>query len=244
MLIISWNIRAGGGRRVEQIADQLRRWSPDIVALSEFRATPPSRWLAEALAQLGLAYQRTTADATALASNRLLVASRWPLRRIAIRNAPELDRWLLLGVAAPRRFVLGAMHVPNRVTGRKYPYLDAVLALARRWRGGPALLAGDTNCGRIGIDEESPAINKREDTWMADLVASGWSDAFRDVHGDKRAYTWYSPNAGNGFRLDQAFVNSTLRSQLVAAQYEWGRSKPDDRRDALSDHAALIVELR
>lgn len=244
MRIVSWNIRAGGGRRVEQIADQFRRWSPDIVALSEFRATAPSCWLGEALAGLGLAHQRTTADATTAASNRLLVASRWPLRRIAIRNAPELERWLLVSVAAPRRFALGAMHVPNRVTGRKYPYIDAVLALAQRWRGGPALLAGDTNCGRIGIDEESPAINEREDTWMADLVSAGWSDAFREVHGDKRAYTWYSPNAGNGFRLDQAFVNKTLRSQLVAAYYEWGSSKRGDRRDALSDHAALIVELR
>ena len=244
MRIVSWNIRAGGGRRVEQIAAQLQRWSPDVVALSEFRATPPSRWLGEALAGLGLANQRTTADPTSPASNRLLVASRWSLRRIAIRNAPELDRWLLVGVAAPRRFALGAMHVPNRVTGRKYPYLDAVLALARRWRGGPALLAGDTNCGRIGIDEESPAINRREDTWMADLVAAGWSDAFRGVHGDKRAYTWYSPNAGNGFRLDQAFVNRTLFPQLVNAHYEWGLSERGGRRDALSDHAALIVELR
>ena len=244
MRIVSWNIRAGGGRRVEQIADQLRHWSPDVVALSEFRATPPTRWLADALAGLGLAHQRTTAEATAPASNRLLVASRWPVRRIAVRNAPQLDRWLLVSVAAPRRFTLGAMHVPNRFTGRKYPYLDAVLALARRWRGGPALLTGDTNCGCIGIDEESPAFNKREDAWMADLVAAGWRDAFRDVHGDERAYTWYSPNAGNGFRLDQAFVNRTLRSQLADARYEWGRSVRDDRRDALSDHAALIVELR
>ena len=244
MRIVSWNIRAGGGRRVEQIADQLRRWSPDIVALSEFRATPPSRWLGEALAGLGLSHQRTTADATWPASNRLLVASCWPLRRIAIGNAPQLDRWLLVSVAAPRRFTLGAMHVPNRVTGRKYPYLEAVLALVRRWRGGPALLAGDTNCGRIGIDEESSAFNKREDTWMADLVAAGWRDAFRDVYCDERAYTWYSPNAGNGFRLDQAFVNKSLRSQLVDAYYEWGRSARDDRRAAISDHAALLVELR
>ena len=42
MRLVSWNIRAGGGRRVEGIAEQIARWQPDVVALSEFRATPPS----------------------------------------------------------------------------------------------------------------------------------------------------------------------------------------------------------
>ena len=63
MRIVFWNIRAGGGVRVAPIAGQLARWSPDAVALCEFRATPPSLELARSLAALGLAYQCTTADA-------------------------------------------------------------------------------------------------------------------------------------------------------------------------------------
>ncbi len=42
MRIVSWNIRAGGGRRLRDIADQLERWQPDVVAPSEFRGTAPS----------------------------------------------------------------------------------------------------------------------------------------------------------------------------------------------------------
>ena len=34
---------------------------------------------------------------------------------------------LVTVVDAPGSLVLGAMHVPNRVSGRKYPFLDAVL---------------------------------------------------------------------------------------------------------------------
>lgn len=34
MRIVTWNIRAGGGRRVEAIARQLGRWAPDVVALA------------------------------------------------------------------------------------------------------------------------------------------------------------------------------------------------------------------
>ena len=61
MRIVSWNIRAGGGSRTWAIADQLARWSPDVVALSEFRATPPSVDLSRVLARRGLIHQLCTA---------------------------------------------------------------------------------------------------------------------------------------------------------------------------------------
>ena len=245
MRIVAWNIRAGGGRRGEVLATQLRAWSPDVVALCEFRATPPSLALAHALVDLGLTHQLTTTDPSAPSANRLLVASRWPMGRIAERRAPsEPGRWLLAQVGAPRPFALGAMHVPNRVTGRKWPFLDGVLAVAERWRGGPALLVGDTNSGRPGIDEESAAFNEREGAWIDNLERAGWRDAFRHLRGTARAYTWYSPNAGNGFRLDQAFLNPTLLPSLVGARYAWGRHTTAPGRAALSDHAALLVDLR
>ena len=243
--IVAWNIRAGGGRRVDRIAETIERLGADVVALSEFRATAPSRRLAELLEQLGLSYQLSTADARRPAANRLLVASIWPLRRVALRNAPkEPGRWLLAEVAAVRPFSLGAMHVPNRVSGRKYPYHEAVLKVANGWRRGPALLVGDTNSGRIGVDEEVAAFNKREDEWMLALEGAGWRDGFRYLNGDARAYTWYSPNGRNGFRLDEAFINRRLISRLLDTRYEWAVSASGDgRREAVSDHAALIVEI-
>lgn len=243
MRIVAWNIRAGGGARVTAIARQLARWTPDVVALSEFRGTPPSRTLATALAATGLLHQVTTADAAAPGTNALLIAARWPLRRVRLRQAPaEPSRWLAARVDAPLPLVVGAMHVPNRVTGRKYPFLDAVLACARRWRLGPALLVGDTNSGRRGLDEEVPAFNAREEAWIDDLATCGWLDAFRHLNLATRTYTWYSPNGRNGFRLDQAFVNAALLAHLGAVAYVWGGSRRE-RRDALSDHAALLVDL-
>jgi len=212
--------------------------------LVEFRATPPSGRLSEALRRQGLAHQLASVDGDRPAVNGLLVASRWPLRRIRARSGPaESNRWLLARVDAPRPFFLGAMHVPNRVSGRKYPFLDAVLALAQRWRRGPALLIGDTNSGWIGLDEQAPAFNRREDAWMTALEDASWRDAFRLLHGDAPAYTWYSPNAGNGFRLDQAFVHAGLTPRLEGTRYEWGRELGSDRHDALSDHAALMIDL-
>jgi exonuclease III len=244
MRIVAWNIRAGGGARAAAIGRQLARWAPDVVALSEFRATPPSVHLTTALAAAGLVHQLTTADPRRPALNALLLAARWPLGRVRLGAAPaDRARWLAATVAAPTPLTLGALHVPNRVSGRKYPFLDAVLACARGWRRGPALFVGDTNSGRRGLDEQVPVFSVREEGWIDALHGCGWRDAFRHLRPDARAYTWYSPNGRNGFRIDQAFVNAALLAQLADAAYVWGGAGRRRRREALSDHAALVVDL-
>ena len=217
--IVSWNIRAGGGRRVDLIAAQIEDWRADVVALSEFRATPPSHVLKERLGEQGLTFQLSTVAGCIPISNRVLLASRWPLTGISLRTAPVAPgRWCVAQVGSPQPFAIGAMHVPNRASGHKDPFHAAVLNLARSWRRGPALLVGDTNSGRIG---------------------------FRHFHGDERVYTWYSPNGRNGFRLDQAFINRRLLPRLVDTRYEWALCADGrDRRDTVSDHAALIVDLQ
>ncbi|HTO71334.1 MAG TPA: endonuclease/exonuclease/phosphatase family protein [Myxococcota bacterium] len=244
MRIVGWNIRAGGGARCDAIARQIARWNADVVALSEFRATPASRRLAAALAGLGLSQQRTTADPAAPARNALLVASRWPLRRL--RLAAEFSdphRWLAVRVGAPTRLTLALMHVPNRVTGTKWRFFGAVLACARDWRHGPGVLVGDTNSGRRGLDEEVRGFNAREEAWLDALAECGWIDAFRHLHPAERSYTWYSPNGRNGYRLDQAFVHSALLERVRGAAHAWGGRSPGRRRDCVSDHAACIVDL-
>jgi exonuclease III len=243
--IVAWNIRAGGGVRGVALAAQLRRFGPDVAALSEFRATPPSLALALALAALGLRHQLTTTDAATPNANALLLASRWPLARLGVPRGPdEPGRFVLARVEGPRPFCIGAMHVPNRISGRKWPFLDAVLRLARRWRGGPALLVGDTNSGVPGIDEESAAFNAREGGWIEAMERAGWRDAFRHRRGAARAYTWYSPNGGNGFRIDQAFVNPEMLPRLTGVRHDWGRAgRLGGRAAGLSDHAAVVVDF-
>jgi hypothetical protein len=243
MRVVFWNIRAGGGVRAAAIAGQIAAWGADAVALAEFRGTPPSGGLARDLARRGLPYQWTTADPARPGVNGLLLASRWPLRRLRLPCAPtEPCRWLLARILAPEPLALGVMHAPNRVGGRKYPYLDAVLTTARRRWAIPALLVGDTNSGCIGLDEEVPAFNRIEDGWMRELDRAGWTDAFRHLRGTARAYTWYSPNGGNGFRIDQAFLNRALQPRLRRFRYDWGRRSRLTGRPA-SDHAAMLLDL-
>ncbi|HLF77972.1 MAG TPA: endonuclease/exonuclease/phosphatase family protein [Dehalococcoidia bacterium] len=245
MRIVSWNIRAGGGGRVEAIQAQLERWSPDIVGLCEFRATPPSARLAAGLAEMGFEHQLTTANPGQPSQNGLLLASRFPLRRHSLRRAPvEPGRWLVATASHQQPFLVGLMHLPNMITGRKLAFMESVAALATGWRRGPAVFLGDTNCGWPLLDEETRVFGPETAAWLDGLQARGWRDAFRHLRGEERFYTWYSPNAGNGFRLDQAFVNRRMLPRLTSVTYEWGRP-PDGsgRREALSDHAALIVDF-
>ena len=243
MRIVAWNIRAGGGRRADGISRQLQQWCPDVAVLSEFRGSASSQSIAASLAGQGLCYQRETCAAGHLARNALLIASRWPVRRLHSTRAPQdRERWLRVRVSAPARFDVLAVHVPNRVTKRKYPFLNAVADVVRCWRGPPAVLVGDTNTGRIGLDEESSAFNATEERWMLHMDALGWRDAFRARHPESREFSWYSPNGNNGFRLDQAFLHPGLLAQLRSIIYRWG-DDGSGRRDALSDHAAVIVDI-
>jgi len=243
MRLVAWNIRAGGGKRADHIATALKGFAPDLVVLSEFRSGPPSQSIAASLADNGLTAQMDTLNELKPNVNGLLVASRARLKRVGLRDKPdEPGRWLMAREAA-RGIAIGAMHIPNQHTGRKQGYHALVLALAQRWASGPALLVGDTNSGKSGLDEERPVFIRSTDQWFDALAAANWHDGFRTLHPEAREYTWYS-HRQNGFRLDQVFVNAALRSSLRAVRHIWP-PHPDQpgRRDGLSDHAALIVDF-
>ena len=64
----------------------------------------------------------------------------------------------------------------------------------------------------------------------------GWLDAFRALHGyEHREASWTFAQDRGGWRLDHVLVHG-LRPAAAAFAHEW-------RRDGLSDHSALIVDL-
>ena len=247
MRIVFWNIRAGGGRRAAGIFDQLVAWNPDIIGLSEFRGTPASQGLAAQLRESGWQHQLDTVDHEKRATNSLLLASRFSLERLSVVGEPnDPRRWLAARVFASQPFKLGLVHAPNYTTGRKYPFLNGVLDVMKQWVGECAMVGGDTNSGKRGIDEEkvSPVFFMREHRWMEAIEALGWVDSLRYLHGDKRVYSWYS-HRNNGFRLDEAFVSPPMRHEIHSVAYVWGvHPQEPERREGLSDHAAVILDVK
>jgi exodeoxyribonuclease III len=240
--IIFWNIMHGGGKRADAIVHQLMAWQPDLIALAEFRATPSSQSIADNLRDIGFDHQLTTATQKHRTQNGLFLASRTELDSLTLRAMPKPShRWLLAEVKTNPAFHIGVMHIPNMHTKLKIPYHKSVLRLTKKWKLGNGLLIGDTNSGLPDIDEESPAFGKHETAFINGLDKANWKDMFRVLHGDKREYTWYSPNGKNGFRLDQAFANIDLQQRVESFQYVWGDA---GEHNQLSDHAAILLDLR
>jgi len=190
--LVGWNIRAGGGKRAELIGQTLASLNADVVVLSEFRSGPPSQLIGAALAGTGLSDQVSALKEVKPNTNAVMIAARAGLSRIGLHAAPkEPGRWVMAREGG-RGIGIGAMHIPNQHTGRKPAYHDGVIDVARRWRGKRALLIGDTNSGRMDLDEEKPVFNRRTDAWFTRFEALGWQDGFRTLYPAKREYTWYS----------------------------------------------------
>ncbi len=247
MRIVSWNIRAGGGKRASGILAQLLEWQPDVIGLAEFRGTSASQWLAAELSAAGYCNQLTSINPKLPAKNALLLASKKLLQPIAAPKMPKnRERWLLAGIATRPTLSVGLMHIPNYTTpALKYPFMAALLKMAGAWKLGPGLLIGDSNCSNRDLDEENPLGPRfqREHDWIIGMGQRGWADAFRHLYGNRREYSWYS-HRNNGFRLDQAFCNPQLVPAIIGFRHAWGLNPGQpERREGLSDHAALIIDL-
>src|SRR2546429_382387 len=85
-----------------------------------------------------------------------------------------------------------------------------------------------------------------------------WCDAFRSLHGDVPQFSQWQPRRTgppNGLRLDHLFVSPSLVSSVRATEYvsamprhtlvnDPGLPPELASRTPLSDHAALVVELK
>jgi len=240
--IVFWNIMHGGGSRAGKIAEQILEWNPDIVALAEFRGTAPSQSIARRLSNAGYVHQLTTINREEPAWNALFLASQYDLNNVRVQGEPETDLyWLHAKVKSDPALHIGVIHVPldKYQPGFWLEYRRSLLNIARDWRLGPALFAGDMNSAISSLDEETEYSQGYKESFMNPLGNLGWVDPFRVLHPNANAPTWIS-RMGRGFRLDQAFVNSELQIRVASCSYDWGKeAEPGD----LSDHAAILLDL-
>ncbi len=238
--ILFWNIKQGGGKRATGIVRQILKWDADVVALCEFRDTPPSQSIARDLFQADFIHQLTTAESAHRTRNSLLLASRFELTQVSLESAPKPDHlWLLAQVYTEPIFHIGVMHIPYSFAKGRIDYYQAARDFAKSWKRGAAMLIGDTNSALNSFDEETYYSDNYKDIFMNPVENAGWRDIFRAFHKDTPAPTWYSP-AKVGFRLDQSFVNTELQEHVTACEYEWGQAGDNAQ---LSDHAAILLDI-
>lgn len=228
--VLCWNIRHGGGSRIERIHGAIRTQRADVIVLTEFRDNPAGAWLRDALAEDGWPYQASSAPPPR--ANGVLIAARRRFRRCAEHDdvPPDRHRWV---TASFSRFGITGTYFPS--LHEKVPHWEYMCRTARRLAEARHLIVGDTNTGKNYIDEAGTVF--RYGGYLDAMAAEGWPEAWRLLHPRGRQYSWYS-HKGNGFRIDHAYVSPRLIAGLRAARYSHR-----DRKAGTSDHSALIVEL-
>ncbi len=256
--MLSWNV-AGRVRSVPEQAAALAGRKTDVVALQEVRASAHAGWRAR-LEEIGLVHQHYSAPPAGGTPERrlgVLVAARTPLE--PLEGPPQLpwpERYAAAHAPA-LGFDIHALHAPISAKAErvKVVTLEAVAAWLTTPAGDapPAVLVGDFNTPayesregdvrsfartrtgnlREGYDERHDAA---ELGIICGLAASGWTDAFREVHGyGARDRSWMYANGAFGYRLDHALVRG-LTVEAGAYEHGW-------REAGLSDHSAIWARL-
>jgi len=111
----------------------------------------------------------------------------------------------------------------------------------------PIVIAGDLNTC-TAADGAGRDLACAEN--LRALQARGWRSAFRAVHPDALAHSWWH-HMGSGFRIDDAYVSPGFSGAVRAVEYvaavgehhlAWNRNG-DPPASTISDHAALVVDF-
>ena len=253
--IATFNVN-GIGTRLPHLLSWLQREAPDVVALQELKAVDAA-FPVDALERAGygalwLGEARWNGVAI-LARDAMPIESR---RRLPGEPADTQSRYL---EAAVHGVVVAALYLPNGnpQPGPKFDYkLRWMQRLIRHARTlvelpHPALLLGDFNVIPDDEDVYDPASWRRDALMQPEvrdafqrLLAQGWTDALRTVHGDQRIYTFWDyfrqhAERDRGLRIDHLLLNPVLAKGLQDAGVDrWVRLQ-----EKASDHAPAWVTV-
>jgi exonuclease III len=240
MKLLAWNILHGGGPdRLPWIVLALLEWAPEIITLTEFRSARGGS-LRGVLADHGWAHQGVSGAGAG--ENGVLIASKLPIARLDTHPGlpPPLRRRILTGEFEGGLSVT-AVHVPDAARHDRPAMVEKtavwheLIRTARARGSGSHAILGDLNTGRHRLDEAGASFSCT--ALLGRVVSLGYRDAWRSVHGSRRAGSWISPSGGS-FRIDHALVSPALAGRVRGAEY--GSA---GLGEGLSDHASLVVEL-
>ncbi len=254
MKLVTWNVNSLKAR-LPRLLELLAEHRPDIVCLQETK-TGAEAFPHDALADAG--YVAADHSGGRWAGVAVLGRAEAPPTDVAAgldgEAAPDECRWVEATVAGVR---VASVYVPNgRAVGSpafaaKLAFLDAVAARVAALAGGPLLVAGDVNVAPDDRDVYDPAafagsthVTRDERERLAAVLDAGLVDAYRRLHPDEVAFTWWDYRAGMfhknlGLRIDVILLSTELTGRLESCGIDRGYRKGSKP----SDHAPLLATL-
>jgi exodeoxyribonuclease-3 len=256
MKIATFNIN-NINRRLPNLLAWMRMAKPDVVALQELKASD-GEFPAAAIEKAGYGAvwcgQKTWNGVAILARNAEPILTR---DRLPGKPGDLEARYI---EAAVRGVIVTSIYLPNGnpQPGPKFDYkLDWFTRLKRHAKTFikqdlPVVLAGDYNVAPTEIDiyptrswDKDALVQPKSRAAFDSLVAQGWCDAIRELHPEKRIYTFWDYKRNRwprdaGLRLDHLLLSPALVSRLAKA----GVDKKVRGEDGASDHAPTWIVLR
>ncbi|MDR6774399.1 exodeoxyribonuclease III [Azospirillum sp. BE72] len=255
MKIATWNVNSAKAR-LPLIIDWLRTTSPDVVLFQEIKCETAA-FPTAAFEDLG--YHVNAVGQKAY--NGVAMLSKAPaedvLTRLPGEPEDEQARYVEATVAGVR---IASLYLPNGnpVPGEKFAYklrwMDRLYDHARTLLAQeiPVVLGGDYNIIPEARDVFSPQAFAGDALFRPEsrakfraLLNLGLTEAYRALHDDDHAYTFWDYQAGswprdNGLRIDHFLLSPQAADRLAGCTIDRG---PRGLEKA-SDHTAVILELR
>jgi len=231
MKIFTWNIRHGGGARLNEILSEIRKNADsDVIVLTEFRDNKNAQAIRAVLSECGMPFQFM--PNTEPRVNTILIATRHEAEFYQFPNLNEhAHRVVMLKSGSLQIF--GTYFPQKKEKAKVFSFLADQLKNASLDQ--TVVVAGDLNTGLHFKDEQGKSFHCSED--FQKLLETGMTDAWRLLNADLSEYSWYS-NYGNGFRIDHCLVSSNSKNVIRNCFYIHKA-----REKKYSDHSQMVLEL-
>lgn len=255
MIIASWNVNSIKAR-LPHLQQWLATQHVDVLLLQELKGETPT-FPASALQSLGFAYQQIVGEKS---YNGVAMLSRAPItdKIHALPGDSSDDKARFVGGKVNDVWIYN-LYAPNGnpIGSEKFSYklawLQRLEAFAQTvWaRGEAALFAGDFNIIPTARDAKTPAAWVKDALYQpesraafARLANSGWADAYRAMHDQDDAYTFFDYRAGawqknDGIRIDHFLVSPEVMDRT---QKCWIDPTPRGW-DTPSDHVPILLQI-
>jgi exodeoxyribonuclease III len=248
----TWNVNSIRARH-ELVLDWLKRREPDVLLMQETKVEDDD-FPSEEFQRLGYA----VAMAGERSYNGVAIASRWPMRDIAVglwNDRRDAERRLIAATVGDHR-VLSA-YVPNGKSVEAPSFAEKLRWFARlketleRQGDRPLVLGGDFNVARDDRDVYDPEafrgklhFHPDEHAALDQVLSVGLVDAYRLHHPEAGRYSWWdyrgsSLRKNEGLRIDYLFLSPPLAERCRAAEMDADERK----RERPSDHVPVVVDV-
>lgn len=254
MKLATWNINSIRARE-ERLVTWLGQEHPDVLCLQETKVSDaefPLAPLKKAGYEVAMFGQRTY--------NGVAIASTQPLVDVTRGFGDGDDDGDARAIAATTHGVrVVCVYVPNgqELSSDRYPYKLRWLARLRHYLDRtatpdqPLALCGDMNVAPDDRDVWSPEkwqgsihCSAAERAAMAHVAGFGLTDAFRQLHGDDKVYSWWDYRGvsffkNQGLRIDLIYLTAPLMARCTSCAIDRNARKGQDA----SDHAPVVAVM-